>query len=77
MSSQTDSAASSPKELSSTEDQAPSPSVATPSSVPVHEVDARKQPWRSLPGFETLADNVSVKNIKDMRLFGENVNAHS
>lgn len=77
MPSQTDSASNSSREPSPTADQAPSPSVASPSSVSVHEVDTRKQPWRSLPGFESLADNVSVKSIKDMRLFGENVNAHS
>jgi hypothetical protein len=77
MPSQTDSASNSSREPSPTGDQAPGPSVASPSSVSVHEVDTRKQPWRSLPGFESLPDNVSVKSIKDMRLFGENVNAHS
>lgn len=44
---------------------------------PVQEVDNRKQPWRALPEFESVKDDVTIKKVKDMRLFGNHVNAHS
>ncbi|CAK7241122.1 MAG: hypothetical protein STHCBS139747_002580 [Sporothrix thermara] len=39
--------------------------------------DARKQPWRQLPTFESFEDKVRVNNVRDMRLYGNHVNAHS
>ena len=37
----------------------------------------RKEPWRALPEFKTPQDNVHVSKVRDMRLFGNHVNAHS
>lgn len=39
--------------------------------------DQRKQPWRSVPEFKSAKDNVYVSKVRDMRLFGNHVNAHS
>ncbi|KAJ5505788.1 hypothetical protein LT330_001579 [Penicillium expansum] len=36
--------------------------------------DDRKEPWRE---FKTVKDDVSVSKVRDMRLYGNNVNAHS
>ncbi|PTB41290.1 hypothetical protein M441DRAFT_139575 [Trichoderma asperellum CBS 433.97] len=36
-----------------------------------------KKPWRELPEFKSAEDNVQVSNVRDMRLFGNNMNAHS
>lgn len=68
------------KETSPTSSREQSPvhedvSVNAISSAPA--VDNRKQPWRSLPEFESVEDKVEVKKVKDMRLFGNHVNAHS
>ena len=39
--------------------------------------DTRKQPWRVMPEFEAFEDKVHVSKVRDMRLFGNHVNAHS
>ncbi|KAI4279931.1 MAG: hypothetical protein L6R38_004851 [Xanthoria sp. 2 TBL-2021] len=39
--------------------------------------DERKQPWRSVPELQNVKEHVSVKDQQDMRLFGNQVNAHS
>ncbi|UKZ53097.1 hypothetical protein TrVGV298_006885 [Trichoderma virens] len=39
--------------------------------------DNRKEPWRELPEFKSAKDDVHVSQVRDMRLFGNNVNAHS
>ncbi|KGO67810.1 hypothetical protein PITC_048960 [Penicillium italicum] len=36
--------------------------------------DNRKEPWRE---FKTVKEDVSVSKVRDMRLYGNNVNAHS
>ncbi|KAK4150480.1 hypothetical protein C8A00DRAFT_36917 [Chaetomidium leptoderma] len=39
--------------------------------------EQRKEPWRALPEFKSTEDNVNVSKVRDMRLFGNHVNAHS
>lgn len=41
------------------------------------EVDERKQPWRDMPSLQASDDTVDVTKVRDMRLYGKNVNAHS
>lgn len=56
------------------EDQATNKSVTAEAT---GEADDRKRPWRSLPEFKSVQDKVYVNKVRDMRLFGNHVNAHS
>ena len=77
MSSNIDSVSDSSRKASPSIDQPANTSINASSPDPTHKVDSRKQPWRSLPEFKDVKDDVSVKNQRDMRLFGNHVNAHS
>ena len=49
---------------------------------PVEEVvkaltQKRKEPWRDVEKLKAAEDKVEVNKVRDMRLFGNHVNAHS
>ena len=75
--SSSDSSTNVSREQSPLEDPTTNTSVTSETNESIHGVDERKQPWRSLPEFKNVKDDVSVKNQRDMRLFGNHVNAHS
>ncbi|KAK4159038.1 hypothetical protein QBC43DRAFT_327930 [Cladorrhinum sp. PSN259] len=70
-----------------TNTQSNSSSELSPGQSPVSNNDAstsasslteeRKEPWRDLPEFKSAEDKVHVSQVRDMRLFGNHVNAHS
>lgn len=65
----------------SSQESLPIEKMAEPAGAPATETlkqpETRKQPWRNLPAFESFKDKVHVNKVRDMRLFGNHVNAHS
>ncbi|KAK4208505.1 hypothetical protein QBC37DRAFT_391990 [Rhypophila decipiens] len=72
--SEIDNQSNSSGELSRGQSPVPNTDGSSSASSPPEE---RKQPWRDLPEFKSAEDNVHVSKVRDMRLFGNHVNAHS